>query len=505
MPPLAVELRNIHKSFPGITANNNVSLGVKPGEIHAIIGENGAGKTTLMNILYGLHKPDRGQILVNGRIVSFSTPIDSIKCGIGMVHQHFLHINNFTVIENIILGMEQTAGPFINIASSRNSVKKICDEYGFDIDLDNKISDISIGMSQKVEILKVLYRKAKTVIMDEPTAVLTPQETDELFEIIKALKETGHTIIFISHKLREIIRIADRVTVMKRGSVMGVRNIEDTNQIELSEMMVGKSFNMRVNTQRSSPGKTLVELKDAGYRSRDGSDILKCISFKLREGEILGVAGVEGNGQQELIEIIWGLRKISSGTIEYAEKSTVGSDTVKVRSERISNIPADRQKYGIIHDISVGFNMILGRQNIKKFSTPLWLRFKNIYKNAVDLISEYNIHPPDPLIRASALSGGNQQKLVVARELSKDPDIILASNPARGVDIGVTDTIYRRFLEHKSRQKGILLISYDMNELLDLSDRIIVLYNGRITGELDSSNADEKKIGLLMTGYNCEN
>lgn len=537
MPSLAVELRNITKTFPSAIANDNVSLGVMNGEIHAIIGENGAGKTTMMNILYGLCHPDSGKIFVNGRRVKMDAPKIAIKQGIGMVHQHFMLIPKFTVAENIILGREPGVGPFLNIKKAVKTVDEISDKYGFNLKPGEKIKNLPVGVAQRVEIVKVLYRGAKIIILDEPTSVLTPQEVDELFKILKTLKEKGHTIIFISHKLKEVLKIADRITVMRRGVVVGVRHVGETDEVELSKMMIGRAVKpekKKENTgepllelqyykrqreinptdevelsrleAREIPraekekGKTLLRLRNVSMVNEKGVEVLKNISLEVREGEILGVAGVQGNGQTELMEAVWGLRKIMSGEIYYESKKISGLTPREIADLGISYIPQDRHKHGLVLDYSVELNMIMGQHYENKFSNRWIMKYKIISDNARRLIKKYDIRPGDPKTPAFTLSGGNQQKVIVARELNRKPKLILASNPTRGVDIGAVEEIHKKLVEEKIAAKGIMLVSSELSEIMALSDRIIVMYEGEIVGETTPWQADEKTLGLMMAG-----
>ncbi|MFH1414920.1 MAG: ABC transporter ATP-binding protein [Elusimicrobiota bacterium] len=500
MSSLAVELRNITKKYPGITANDNVSLGVMRGEIHALVGENGAGKTTLMNILYGLLRPDSGKIFVKGNRISSENPHTAIKHGIGMVHQHFMLINRFSVVQNIILGKEPGPGPFISMKKSMDIISNLAERYGLEVDPVKKVGDISVGMAQRVEILKVLYRGADILVLDEPTAVLTPQESEEFFKILSLLRESGHTVIFITHKLKEVFRIADRVTVMRKAKVVGVRHISETSQTKLSQMMLGKTVSGNIEKPLTEPGRNILEVKDLCLQGEGGGHVLDMICLSVRKGEIVGIAGVQGSGQTELMESLWGLKRITSGSIHYSGKDITGLSPADRASMGISYIPDDRQRFGLVMEYPVSLNLVLGRHREPSFSGRYIMKHSNIRDMSKRIVSEYGVYPNDIRITAASLSGGNQQKLVVAREINRDPWLILASNPTRGVDIGVVQEIYRKLMEEVSRGKGILLVSSDLNEILTLSDRVAVMYGGRIAGWTTPDKTDEKELGMMMTG-----
>lgn len=504
MASLAIELRNITKTFPNAVANKNVNLGVIEGEIHAVIGENGAGKTTLMNILYGLLQPDKGQIYIWGHRIKTENPHTAIKHGIGMVHQHFMLIKRFTVLENIILGNEPVIGPFINIKKGRDKILHLSKKYGFNIDPDKKISDLSVGVQQKVEILKVLYRGAKILVLDEPTAVLTPLEVEELFEILRKLRSEGHTIIFITHKLKEVISLADRVTVIRKGKTVGVKEITETDQEELSSMMVGRTVMLQVHREYIKRGAILLKMRDVSYSNSKGVQLLNKISLDVFKSEIVGIAGVEGNGQSELLEVVWGIRKLTSGVMYFGSEEISHLNPRDRANLGISYIPDDRHKHGLILDYSLKENLILGQHMQNEFSTTFKLRHKNIHINSENLIDEYDIRPPFGEISVRTMSGGNQQKVIIAREINRYPQLILASNPTRGLDVGVIENIYKKLLQEKKLGKGILLVSSELSEILSLSDRILVMYKGKIIGETTPEKTDEKKLGLMMSGIKLD-
>jgi len=496
----AVELKNITKRFARVVANNNVDLIVRRGEIHAVVGENGAGKTTLMRILYGMIKPDSGKIFINERAVNINDPSDAISLGLGMVHQHFMLIPVFTVTENVILGMEPTKGAYIDYKTAKEKVKEISTKYGLEIDPDLKIEQLPIGIQERVEILKLLYRGADILILDEPTAVLTPRETKELFKIMRSLKEQGKTIILITHKLDEVLEISDRVTVMRQGRSVGVLETEKTTKEEIAELMVGRPVLFEVQKGKANPGEIILELKNVCAGSQRRQSTLKDVSLTVRSGEIHGIAGVEGNGQTELVEVITGLRKIKSGEILFRGLSIANESPRKIFELGIAHVPEDRQKFGLVLDFTLYENLILGLHYRKPFSSACALNFRRIFKEAEDLIYNYDIRPRDYTLPARNLSGGNQQKLIMAREMNKHPQLLVASHPTRGVDIGGIEFIHKKLIEARDKGAGILLVSADLSELLSLCDRISVIYNGIIVGTFLPGELNEFQLGLLMTG-----
>ena len=485
----AVELENITKTFDGVKANDSINLKVIAGEIHAIVGENGAGKSTLMKVLYGMYKPDSGRILINGKETSIDSPFEAITICIGMVHQHFMLVGPLTVIENIILGKETTV-PFglLNIEDSKKRVKKLLSGFNINIDLDSTIDSLPVGIQQKVEILKILYRKAEILILDEPTAVLTPQETDGLFETLRVLKREGKTIIIITHKLAEVLEISDHVTILRSGKLMGVLETNKTNKEELAMLMVGHEINPEFNAGGITVGEKILEVSSLLVKNDHKLDAVKNISFEISAGEIFGIAGVEGNGQTELVEAITGLRNAEQGNINITGNKT------------IAHIPSDRHKEGVVMDFDIAENMILGRQREKQFGSVLKLNYNNVNKYSKALIEEYDVRPKDYSLKISGLSGGNQQKAVVARELSKNAGLIVVSHPTRGLDIKASEFVHHSILKEKEKGKAVLLVSSELSELLKLSDRIAVMYNGEISVILDAKKTDEREIGLYMTG-----
>jgi simple sugar transport system ATP-binding protein len=499
--PLAVEIRGITKAFPGVLANSNVDLDVRAGEIHALVGENGAGKSTLMNILYGLIHPDSGEILIDGKPTRIAGPRDAIAKGIGMVHQHFMLIPVFTVGENIMLGREPvTAGLIYDQAKARHEIEDLTRRYGLALDADARTGDLPVGLQQRVEIVKVLYRGANILILDEPTGVLTPQESKELFGVLRDLVKGGKTIIFISHKLKEVLDISDRITVMRRGKVVGHLITKDTNEEEIATAMVGRAVLLRVDKQPAKPGPVTFRVENLTASSDRGVPALKGISFELRQGEILGIAGVEGNGQSELVEVLAGTRTATGGKVWLADKDVTAFDARTERHAGIAHIPEDRRGAGLVLNYSIAENMILGRQRDSPFSWHhLVLLLDAIRSWATRLVKEFDIRTPSIETPARSLSGGNQQKIIVAREMASQPKVLLASQPTRGVDIGAIEFIHRRIVAERDGGAAVLLVSAELDEIRSLSDRIAVLYEGHIVS-IEPGDAPEERLGLLMTG-----
>jgi len=501
LPENALEMKNITKRFPLVTANDKVNFSVYKGEIHALVGENGAGKTTLMSILYGLYQADSGEIHINGKKIKISNPNVAIKMKIGMVHQHFMLVPPLTVTENVILGMEPKINNlFIDIKKATKNIEEISKGIGFKIDPDSKIENISVGIQQRVEIIKVLYRGAEVMIMDEPTAVLTPQEVDELFNIMKSLKKQGKTIIFITHKLNEVQEVTDRITVMRRGKVVGVKKTSETNKEEIASMMVGRKVIFNVEKKKDNFGKNVLKVSKLNALNNKKLPALKDISFKIKEGEILGIAGVEGNGQSELVEVITGLRKTKSGKISIYDKDITNDSPREIKEEKIAHIPEDRRQRGIISSFTVAENLILGSQYKMPFNNGFSLNHKTINIHANQLIKQFDIRPSDKNNLLKSLSGGNQQKVIVARELFGNPILLIAAQPTRGLDVGSIEFVHQQIINERDKGKGVLLISADLEEILSLSDRIAVIYEGKIVAFLDPKKTNEKELGLLMTG-----
>src|SRR6266853_2114607 len=498
---LALDMRGITKAWPGVVANDHVDLSVRAGEIHALVGENGAGKSTLMNILYGLIHADSGEILINGTAAKISGPRDAIALGIGMVHQHFMLIPVFTVGENIMLGREPVAGPgFYDHSRARKEIEELTRKYGLRLDPDARTGDLPVGLQQRAEIVKVLYRGANILILDEPTGVLTPQETVELFGVLRGLIKDGKTIIFISHKLKEVLDISDRITVMRRGKVVGHLVTKDTNEEEIATAMVGREVLLRVDKKPAKPGAVTFRVENLTASSDRGVPALKGISFELRQGEILGIAGVEGNGQSELVEVLAGTRRATGGRVLLADKDVTSFDARTERDAGIAFIPEDRRGTGLVLNYSVADNLILGRQRNPRFAwRELVLRLLAIREWARRLVKEFDIRTPSIETAARNLSGGNQQKIIVAREMASRPKVLLAAQPTRGVDIGAIEFIHRRLVKERDDGAAILLVSAELDEVRSLSDRIAVMYEGRIVS-FEPAETDEARLGLLMTG-----
>lgn len=494
-----IKLEGITKVFPGVLANDNVNLSIYPGEIHAIVGENGAGKSTLMKILYGLYKPDKGNIYIKGKKVIFNSPRDAIENGIGMVHQHFMLIPPFSVIENIILGSEIKNGISLDFKKAETLIKELLESTGFKVDLYAKVESLSVGEAQRVEILKLLYRKAEVLILDEPTAVLAPQEVEELFKILRNLSSQGKTIIFISHKLNEVLEISDRVSVMRRGRLVDTLETKRTNKYQLAQLMVGREVFLKVEKSKIKKGDEIFRVENLWVKGRKGLDVVKGVSFNVRAGEIVGIAGVEGNGQTELVESIVGLIPIQKGKICVRGKN-ITSKTIRQRRLHIGHIPEDRHKRGLVLDFSVAENSILSLHFYKEFSKGVFLNYEKINSHAEKIVKEFDVKTPSIKTPIRNLSGGNQQKVVVGREISFSPDFLIASQPTRGLDIGATEFIHQLLVNLRNQGKAILLVSADLDEILNLSDRILVMYNGEIVGSFVEGEVDEKELGYYMTG-----
>lgn len=494
MAEYILETRGITKHFPGVLANDSVDVKIRQGEIHSIIGENGAGKTTLMNIIYGLIRPDRGEIFYKGKKVEISNPSVAIRLGIGMVHQHFMLVPPFTVWENIILGKETVKRGVLDKDYVCSELKNLTDSYGLSVPLEEKVEDLSVGIRQKVELIKLLYRGAELLILDEPTALLVPQEIEELFEILENLKKQGKTIIFISHKLKEVLRISDRITVMRRGKVVGEVERREADEETLARLMIGKTLESP-QLEVYERGEEVLKLEGVSLPPR-----LKNINLTLYKGEILGLAGIEGNGQKELLEIITGLLKPEKGKVFYKGREVQHLDPRSLREIGIGFIPEDRQTTGLILDFTVAENIILGRHYKEPYSVRGRLSLPVIKKTAIDIVKEYDIRTSTVDKYVRFLSGGNQQKVILGRELYSEPEILIASQPTRGLDIGATEMIHNLLLSARRKGMAILLYSSDLDEIMSLSDRIAVIYNGEIVGILSPREVDEATLGLYMTG-----
>ncbi len=494
-----LELRGITKRFPGIVANNQVSLDIESGEIHAIVGENGAGKSTLMKMVAGLYAPDEGQIVYRGGPVTFRGPRQAIAAGIGMVHQHFMLVANFTVTENVILGAEPARRGLLDPKAAVNQIAELAQGYGLKLDPNARVEDISVGEQQRVEILKVLYRGADLIILDEPTAVLVPQEAEDLFEHLRTLRKQGKTVVFISHKLDEVLRVSDRITVLRRGRVIGTVRAADVTRQKLAEMMVGRPILFDLKRGDVTPGEAhlCVESVTAGG---GGRTILRDLTFRVRSGEIYGIAGVEGNGQTELAEAIMGLRPVGSGTILLRGEDITNLPTPKIRQRGLAFIPEDRHRRGLILPMTVWENTIIGFETSRDFSRGPRLLFDSIYRFVTEAMARFDVRLTTIMAPVQTLSGGNQQKLILAREFRGDPKFILASQPTRGLDIGATEFVRQQLLNARDQGAAVLLISADLEEVLSVADRIGVIYNGHIQAEFSREEADAKTLGLYMTG-----
>jgi ABC-type uncharacterized transport system ATPase subunit len=496
----AVEMRGVTKRFGDVVANKSVTIKVPDKSIHAIVGENGAGKSTAMNILYGFYNADEGEILIDGEHRTVAGPRDAIRLGLGMVHQHFMLVEPLTVTENIILGAEPTAGAAIDYKSARKRVREISEQYGLKIDPDARVGSLSVGQQQRVEILKTLYRGARILILDEPTAVLTPQEVAELFAILRGLRDQGKTLIIITHKLAEVLALSDNITVMRDGEVVGNLPTKEATAEGLARMMVGREVLLRVRKEEAHPREAVLTVRGLSFATPEGSRVLDGISFEVRGGEILGVAGVEGNGQTELIEILAGLRRQTSGEVLLEGKPMDGLDPSERKRRGVAHIPEDRHRRGLLLTFDLASNTILGVHRDPPLSGAVLLNRDVIVERAARLVREYDVRPPNIKLAARALSGGNQQKLIVAREFDIKPRLILVAQPTRGVDIGATEFIHRKLIELRDEGAAVLLVSAELDEVLSLSDRVVVIYEGYIVGEVDPGRVSEEEIGLMMTG-----
>lgn len=495
-------MENITKVYPnGIVANKGVDFSVNAGEIHALMGENGAGKSTLMKILFGLEAAEEGHVYLNGKKVEIKSPSDAIKNGIGMVHQHFMLVPSLTVAENMVLGMEPRIRGFIDVEKAIKMTDDISKKYNLSVDPKSVISDLPVGMKQKVEILKALLRGAKILILDEPTAVLTPQETKELFRELLLFKENGHTIIFISHKLKEIKEICDRITIMRNGRSMGVYNVRDVSQEDISRLMVGRDIILKIEKEKSKPGHKVLEVKNLSHIDDQGKQVLKDVSFSVRSGEILGVAGVEGNGQRELVESITGLRKYYTGEIKVNGNNIRNLSIKDIRRIGMSHIPEDRMTFGVANEGSIEENLISDKIHEKSLNRGLILNMSNIHKLSSKLVNDYKVKCDNPAQPVKMLSGGNIQKVVVARELSTNPKLLVADQPSRGIDVGATEFIHKKLVELRDNGTAILLVSADLNEVIELSDSLIVMYGGEIVAYFENTrDISEEELGFYMLG-----
>jgi general nucleoside transport system ATP-binding protein len=496
-----LQLKGITKRFPGVLANDHVDLSLEEGSILALLGENGAGKTTLMNILYGLYQPDEGEIFVRGEKVLIHSPTDAIHSGIGMVHQHFMLIPVFTVTENVMLGEEALKfGGFLDRQKASNRIREISQKYNLEVDPAAKVQDLPVGVQQRTEIIKLLYREADILIFDEPTAVLTPQEADELFAIMRSLSRQGKSIIFITHKLREVLEIADRIEVLRRGRVVGSTTPAEADQNMLAAMMVGRAVKLEVDKVAAAPGEVVLEVKDLVVADEQKQVMVDGVSFEVRAGEIVGVAGVQGNGQTELVEVVTGMRKAVSGQVNCMGKDISQSSPRQITELGCAHVPEDRQRDGLVLSFPVSDNLVLNSYYHPPFANGVVLQQEKILKNAEDLIKEFDIRTPGPQISVGSLSGGNQQKVIIARELSRKLNFLVASQPTRGLDVGSIEYIHGRIVEKRDQNCAVLLVSSELDEIMELADRIVVMYRGKIIATVPAEEATKESIGLLMAG-----
>ncbi|MGG0184437.1 ABC transporter ATP-binding protein [Bacillus rhizoplanae] len=495
-----IEMNNITKVFPGIVANDNITLQVKQGEIHALLGENGAGKSTLMNVLFGLYQPEQGEIKIKGQPVKITNPNVANDLGIGMVHQHFMLVHNFTVTENIILGNEPKKNGKIAIDEAAEKIKKLSEQYGLAVDPYAKIEDISVGMQQRVEILKTLYRGAEILIFDEPTAVLTPQEIQELIHIMKKLVQEGKSIILITHKLKEIMEVCNRCTIIRKGKGIGTVDVANTDENKLAELMVGRQVNFKTEKSDAKPRENVLAISNLVVHDARQLPTVKGLDLTVRGGEIVGIAGIDGNGQSELIEAITGLRKVESGSITLREKDVTNWPVRRITEEGVGHIPEDRHKHGLVLDFSIGDNMVLQTYYKNPYSKKGILNFSKVYEKAKSLIQQFDVRTPSEHTPARALSGGNQQKAIIAREVDRDPDLLIAAQPTRGLDVGAIEFIHKKLIEQRDKGKAVLLLSLELDEILNVSDRIAVIYEGKIVDIVNAKETNEQQLGLLMAG-----
>ncbi|HGQ2638853.1 TPA: ABC transporter ATP-binding protein [Streptococcus pneumoniae] len=497
-----IEMRDITKVFGGFVANDKINLHLRKGEIHALLGENGAGKSTLMNMLAGLLEPTSGEIAVNGQVVNLDSPSKAASLGIGMVHQHFMLVEAFTVAENIILGSELTKNGVLDIAGASKEIKALSERYGLAVDPSAKVADISVGAQQRVEILKTLYRGADILIFDEPTAVLTPSEIDELMAIMKNLVKEGKSIILITHKLDEIRAVSDRVTVIRRGKSIETVEIAGATNADLAEMMVGRSVSFKTEKQASKPKEVVLSIKDLVVNENRGVPAVKNLSLDVRAGEIVGIAGIDGNGQSELIQAITGLRKVESGSIELKGDSIVGLHPRQITELSVGHVPEDRHRDGLILEMMISENIALQTYYKEPHSKNGILNYSNITSYAKKLMEEFDVRAASELVPAAALSGGNQQKAIIAREIDRDPDLLIVSQPTRGLDVGAIEYIHKRLIEERDNGKAVLVVSFELDENLNVSDRIAVIHDGKIQGIVSPETTNKQELGVLMAGGN---
>lgn len=506
MPDTAnvIEMHGITKQFGSFKANDNINLTIRKGEVHALLGENGAGKSTLMNILSGLLEPTSGEILVNGNKVNITSPSAASRLGIGMVHQHFMLVDKFTITENIILGTEKTKLGFLERRAAQKEIKELSERYGLFVDPSAKVGSVSVGMQQRAEILKTLYRGNDILILDEPTAVLTPQEITELMNILKSLTDEGKSIIIITHKIEEIKQVADRCTVIRRGKSIDTVDVKQTSQQELADLMVGRSVSFKVDKKPADPKEPVLTIKNLVVKEHRGLEAVKDLSLEIRAGEILGIAGIDGNGQSELIHAITGLTKVESGTITLEGKEIQNLPPREITETGLGHIPEDRHKHGLILPMTLYENMALQTYYKQPFSKNGFLNKDAMKESARHLIEEYDVRTQDENNTAESLSGGNQQKAIIAREISRGPNFLIAAQPTRGLDVGAIEYIHKRLVEQRDNGKAVLLMSFELDEVMNVSDRIAVMYEGKVVGIVDPTKVTEQELGLLMAGSSLE-
>jgi simple sugar transport system ATP-binding protein len=496
-----LELRGITKRFPGVLASDHVDLTIKSGEILCLLGENGAGKSTLMNILYGLYSADEGEILIDGKLQHFTGPGDAIAAGIGMVHQHFMLVPVFTVAENVVLGVEPTGrGGVINIKAARRDVRDISAKYGLEVDPEAIIEDLPVGIQQRVEIIKVLFREAEIIIFDEPTAVLTPQEVEDFFGIVRSLVDAGKGIVFITHKLKEVLEIADRIEVLRRGRIVGGAIPGDVTESELAEMMVGRPVELTVSKSEAAPEGAVLEVEDLVVLDDRNHPMVDGVSFTVRSGEIVGVAGVQGNGQTELVEALTGLRDVISGSVKLLGTDITDATPRQVHDHSVAHVPEDRQRSGLVLPFTIAENMILDSYYLEPFSRGVRMDWPAAKEAATRLVEEYDVRTPSIEVQVSDLSGGNQQKVIVAREFSRDVKLVIAAQPTRGVDVGSIEYIHERIVKERDEGAAILVVSTELDEVMALSDRILVMFRGKIIAERRPEETSTTELGLFMAG-----
>jgi simple sugar transport system ATP-binding protein len=502
---LEIELRGITKRFGAVTANSNINLTIRPGEILGLLGENGAGKSTLMNVLSGLYRPDEGEIIIDGKTVAFRDAKDAIRAGIGMVHQHFMLVPVFTVAENVVLGVEPTGRfDYLDMAKARAQVSRISAEHGLAVDPNAIIEEIPVGLQQRVEIIKVLFRSADVIIFDEPTAVLTPQEVTEFFGIIRSLRDAGKALVFITHKLHEVLEVADRISVLRGGKVVGDGDPKTATDAELAEMMVGRSVRFAVEKRHTPPGTALMEVKGLKVLNERDELAVQGVEFVVREGEVVGIAGVQGNGQTELVEALTGLRHATEGTVNFLGSDITSASPRQRHRMGMAHVPEDRQRSGMVAEFTLAENCVLDSYYEPRFSSGISLRWNKVDDEAARIVRAFDVRTESIYSLGDHLSGGNQQKLVVGRELSRDIKLMIASQPTRGVDVGSIEYIHDRLVEARDRGVGVLIVSTELDEILSLSDRILVMFRGRIVAEFAGAGADKNRIGLAMAGAGAE-